>query len=404
MAIERMNIQERFKYLRMMKERYGQADRRLKGLLLNEMEEVTGLHRQHLITRMNGPGPYRQKRERERTRQYSPELEQSVVLIADTLDWICAERLKPALPKMAVHLAKFDEMQVTPQLLEQLTQISVSTLHRILRRAGRPVDRLPQVRRGRRAGTVAQAMVPIGMIPWQEPEPGHFEVDLVHHSRPGEEGVFICTLQCIDVLTAWSERVAILGHEFEAIWSAFQAFKGCCPMPIRELHTDNGSEFMNLALLSSFAEEMVQVRITRGKPGYKNHNRFVEQKNSSLVRAYLGRLYLHTPQHLALLNQLYADMRLYYNLFQPVLRQTSRRVNQQPNGLCRIVREQDEAKTPLERLLQARPPISRSIAQYLQDTYDRTNPRQLNRCIHQQLGQLASLAQHDERRKASSFQ
>ena len=30
--------------------------------------------------------------------------------IADTLDWICAERLKPALPKIAKHLVKFGEM------------------------------------------------------------------------------------------------------------------------------------------------------------------------------------------------------------------------------------------------------------------------------------------------------
>lgn len=50
----------------------------------------------------------------------------------------------------------------------------------------------------------------------------------------------------------------------------------------------------------------------------------MEQKNSSLVRAYLGDLYLHTSQHLALLKPIYEDMRLYYNLHQPVLRQTER--------------------------------------------------------------------------------
>ena len=39
-----------------------------------------------------------------------------------------------------------------------------------------------------------------------------------------------------------------------------------------------------------------------------NHNRFMEHKNGSLVRAYLTDPYLYTRQHLKMLNELYADM------------------------------------------------------------------------------------------------
>lgn len=397
---ERMNIDERFKYLRMMKERYEPAERKTRSQLLDDMEAMTGLHRKYLITRMSSPGPYRQRRHRERSRQYGPEVEQAIVVLADALDWICAERLKPALPKMASHLAKFGELEIDTRLVAQLEQISISTVHRILKRVAPATERLPRARRGRRPDTVAQAMVPIGVIPWQEPEPGHFEADLVHHSRSGMGGPFVCTLQCIDVLTGWSERFAILGYEFESMWPAFRDFAAHCPLPIREIHTDNGSEFMNLALLSYFGREMVHLRITRGLPGYKNHNRFVEQKNGSLVRAYLQHLYLHTPQHVLMLNELYADMWLYYNFFQPVLRQVSRRAVIQPNGTCRIVREQDEAKTPLERLLVARPPIPRATAAHLQTLHDQTNTYQLKRRIHQRLAQIRQVAQRDERRKA----
>ena len=101
---ETMDIRERFKYLRLVRERYRTADRKARSRLLDEMEAMTGHCRKYLITRMNSPGPYRRPRRRERSRTYGPDVERAVLLIADTLDWICAERLKPALPKMACHL------------------------------------------------------------------------------------------------------------------------------------------------------------------------------------------------------------------------------------------------------------------------------------------------------------
>jgi len=284
--------------------------------------------------------------------------------------------------------------------MAKLQQISTSTVRRILKRLGRPTDVLPKAYPGRRTDTVAQAMVPVTVIPWQEPEPGHFEADLVHHSRSGYEGSFICTLQFVDVLTGWSERFAVVGFEFDAMWQAISRFRDLCPIPVREIHTDNGSEFVNRALLSHFGAEMVHVEFTRGRPGYKNDNRFVEQKNGSLVRAYLQELYLYTPQHALMLNALYEQMRIYYNLFQPVLRQTARWARIDAHGVPRILRTQDVAKTPLTRLLMAKPPIARRRAQSLQDQRDETNPRQLNRCIHERLARIYQVALQDERRKA----
>jgi hypothetical protein len=49
MAREEMNINERFTYLRIMQDRYLQADRKLKAELLCEMEVITGLQRKYLI-------------------------------------------------------------------------------------------------------------------------------------------------------------------------------------------------------------------------------------------------------------------------------------------------------------------------------------------------------------------
>jgi hypothetical protein len=49
---ERMTIDERYKYLRLMRPRYIKADRRGRGRLLDEMEQVTQLHRESLIRRL----------------------------------------------------------------------------------------------------------------------------------------------------------------------------------------------------------------------------------------------------------------------------------------------------------------------------------------------------------------
>lgn len=395
-----MNTDERYKYLRLMKERYTTADRQTKGSLLSEMEEITGLHRKYLVSCMNSPGPWRRRRNRERSRSYGADVQRAIAVIADALDWICAERLTPVMAETALHLAKFGELAVSSDTVAQLAQISVSSVRRMLQRIGRPADCLPRGYPGRRTEHAAQALVPVTVIPWQEAEPGHFEVDLVHHSRSGFDGPFICTIQFVDVLTGWSERLPVLGYEFDSMWQAIGRFVQQCPIPVREIHTDNGPEFMNMALVSYFGQHLVDIHLTRGRPGYKNDNRFVEQKNGSLVRAYLQELYLWTPAHLLLLRALYEEMRIYYNLFQPVLRQTARGARIDEHGVLHILRTQDVAKTPLTRLLRAQPPLSRQTAHQLQDLYAQTNPRELKRSIHARLTELYEIAARDERSKA----
>ena len=237
---ETMNIQERYKYLRKMKALYWAADRRTKHELLGHMHHVTGYSRNYLCSLLQSPGPYRRQRTRERGCTYGPEVTEVLTFVADVLDWPCAERLKPVLPRTAQHLAQFGELALTEGLLEQLAQISVSTVRRRLADARPPSRRLPLQPGKRRVDSSVQQQVPIALIPWDVSEPGHFEVDLVLHNRSGLEGPFVSTLQCVDVLTGWSERIALLGHDFSAMWRAILPFQQRCPIPVREIHVDNG--------------------------------------------------------------------------------------------------------------------------------------------------------------------
>ena len=117
MSIEdRMTIDERRKYLRKMQERYFRAGRKERGDLLGEMETVTELHRKSLIRLMKG-SLARQPRRRQRSRTYGPEVDDALRVIAESTDYICAERLQPNLVWLAEHLGAHGEITVIPELL-----------------------------------------------------------------------------------------------------------------------------------------------------------------------------------------------------------------------------------------------------------------------------------------------
>ncbi len=215
---DRMTIDERRKYLRMMQKRYFQASRKERGRLLDEMEAVTELHRKSLV-RLIRSDLKRRPRRRQRGRTYGPEVDDALRVIAESTDYICAERLAPNLTWLAEHLAAHGELQTSPPLLEQLERISVSTVERILARIRQDEPRLP--RRSPRPTNSLLRDVPMKRIPWHEQEPGHFEVDLVHHCGPSASGEYVCTIQMVDVATAWSERVAILGRSYLVVEDGF---------------------------------------------------------------------------------------------------------------------------------------------------------------------------------------
>ena len=186
---DRMTVDERRKYLGRMKRRYKEADRRGRGRLLDEMERVTDLHRKSITRLLNASDLSRKPRKRQRGYNYGSQVEDAVRVIAESLDHICAERLNPTLPQMARHLSRLGEMQASPELLFQLEEISTASLGRVLGRIRQDTHRLP--RKGPEQANRVARQVPMGRLPWDETEPGHFEVDTVHHCGPATIGEYV---------------------------------------------------------------------------------------------------------------------------------------------------------------------------------------------------------------------
>lgn len=375
-----MTITERRKYLACMLPRYLLADRPLQGHLLTEMQTVTGLHRKSLLRLLNASSLARQPRSRQRSRTYGAALEDALRLIWETLDFICAERLTPALLPTALLLAQHHELTLTDDLQAQLAQISIASVQRRLSRFSMDTPRLP--RKGPESANRVAKAIPMRTIPWDQAEPGHFEVDLVHHGGPEPTGDFVYTLQLVDVATGWSERVAILGRSQLRMEEGFRRVLTRVPFPVKELHSDNGSEFLNNHLVRFFGETITGLQLTRSRPYQKNDNRFVEQKNSTLVRAYLGTARLDTAAQAAALNVLYDQMWVYYNLFQPVMH-----LKEKVARGTRLTRRWDVAKTPVARLL-ATAVVSLERQEALERKVAETNPRQLRKTIYSGLREL----------------
>lgn len=410
MAEDEMTLNERRKYLKKVWPRYLQADRKTRGVLLTEMEQITGMHRKSIIRLMTSPSLERKKRTAKRVPTYGKEVRAVVGLVWESLDYICAERVTPQLLTTARHLARFGELDslgvtLTPYLEEQLACVSRATVQRITSKlkslgwAG--AGALPRTgpERANRHNSVAKG-VPMGRIPWHTQEPGHFEVDLVHHCGGSTLGEYAHTLQMVDGATGWSERVAVLGRGGKALQEGFTRIKERVPFAIKELHPDNGAEFFNDHMIRFWGEELTGLRLSRSRPYHKNDNRWVEQKNDTLVRAYLGDGRLDTPTHVKAMNEMYDLMWVYYNLFQPVLHLTEKVYIEQEG---KMKRKWDKAKTPYERLKQSGE-LSGEQQKRLEQLYAQTNPRALREEIYKRLEQLWAWQRQRQRQKEPSEQ
>ena len=199
--VDRMTVDERRKCSKWLRGRYLAAVREERGRLLDDLTALSGPHRYSVLRLLTGPSLERQPRRRQRGRAYGMAADDALRVICESLDYVCAKRLTPALVETARQFARHEELVVTDELLEQLGRISVASVQRRLTCLARDTPCLPRRGPGR-ANQVARA-IPMRRIPWDTTEPGHFEVDLVHHGGPSTSGDYVHTLQLIDVQSGW---------------------------------------------------------------------------------------------------------------------------------------------------------------------------------------------------------
>jgi len=368
----------RHEYAAALRARYLAAAKGEKGRLLDEFCRTTGSHRKAAIRLLRGPARKRAQRPG-RPRRYGPELVPPVTELWELSDRPCAKLLAPLLPTLVAALERHGELRVAPEVQAQLLTLSPATLDRLLAPVRRRLGRQP--RRVQPPGSTLKGQIPLRTFgEWDHVTPGSLQGDLVLHCGESTAGCSLSTLVAVDVATSWTELEAIWGVGQQRVGSGVHHVRQRLPFPLREWHTDNGSEFLNRLLLPWCKRE--GIRVTRGRGYRKNDQAWVEQKNWLAVRRLIGydRYSSHAAQ--AIFQQLYPLLEQEMNFFRPL----RKLVGKERVG-AKIVKHYDTPRTPYERVLTT-DTLSANERRALEQAFAAINPARLQAQIDELLERL----------------
>ncbi|MEE4380585.1 MAG: transposase family protein [Pseudomonadales bacterium] len=293
--------------------RYREGTRPEKTLVLDEFVRITGYHRKHAIRvlREGGDAVASPVRRSGRRTLYDEAVRQALVVLWEASDRICGKRLKPLLPLLIRSLTDHGHLALTDDVWRKLLTMSPSTIDRLLMPAR---SRIGQ--RRNRSKPVVRTQIPVRTFAdWDDPSPGFMETDLVAHCGGSASGRYNHTLVLTDIDSGWTECVALAVRDSSLVVRGLDSLRCAMPFPLRGVDTDNGSEFINEAVLA-FAREH-GLELTRSRPYKKNDQAWVEQKNGSVVRRLVGHGRLEGLAAAESLARLYSSSRLFVNFFQP---------------------------------------------------------------------------------------
>jgi Integrase core domain len=372
--------------------RYQRASKKDKGKMLDEFIELTGYHRVYarsVLRTVERKIVREQQRRapRSATVKSRKVYDQQVLVVLRQLwvmlDYICGKRLVGIMPEVLGRLEYFGELKVEPEIRAKLLRISAATIDRLLR-----AERRKQELRGRartKPGTLLKKQIPLRTFSeWNEQRPGFVEIDLVAHDGGLSAGEYLYTLDMTDVYSGWTEVQAVQNKAQVWVFAALKELRARLPFPLQGIDSDNGSEFINADLLEYCQQE--RLTFTRSRPYRKNDNCYVEQKNYTMVRRHVGYQRLAGPQQLALVNELYEQLRLYANYFQPLMKLKCK----ERHG-SQVKKKYDLAQTPYQRLQQS-PYLSAASKRRLKAEYARLNPAELKRQIERLQAKLLKWA------------
>lgn len=391
-SIMELTLSQRKAVTRAIGRRYRAASRAEKAAMLDQLCAVTGWHRDH-ARRALRVAVRRQPRRPRRARApvYGEDVLVPLRKIWAVMDAPSGKRMAPFMAEMVAALERHGELELTDQVRAKLLAISAATIDRRL-----AADRARLQIRGRsgtKPGSLLKSQIPVRTwADWDDQRPGFVEIDLVGHEGGNPKGVFCQTLTCTDIATGWTENVAVANKAKHRVRAGLARAAAAFPFPILGIDSDNGTEFINFLLLAWCTTN--RITFTRSRPGNKNDNGHVEQKNWATVRQVIGYHRHDTPTEVELLNGIYAVLRLLTNFFTPQQKLTSK-----TRHGATVTKRHDTAATPYQRV-QADPRTDHTIRHALRDQFLALNPAQLRRdllALQDQLHELVK-TKHQPRR------
>jgi len=380
-----MDMRSREQYLESVRQEYRQADRKQKTKLLNEARKRTHLNRKVLIRKLAHPAKVRREgKRRPRSASYGPEVATVLIKLWEIFDYPCGQRLMPAVRVELSRLRENREIGCSDEVADKLTRMSAKTADRVLERE----KRVRHLRRNRNPAPhrLLYQRIPVKVASeWDTQEVGNLQLDYVEHCGRSNGGEYLHTLSAADIASGWWEGEAIGSRSQQATKEGMEKIRMRVPFRIKEIHPDNDRGMLN-DLLWGYCRD-AKIRMSRSRPYRKNDNAWVEQRNWTHVRKVVGYQRLDTTAELRVLRELYAQLRLYKNFFQPTMKLKAKtRIG------GKIHRQYDQPKTPYQRLLESGQ-LSQKAARQLRQQYESLNVAHLQRGIERSKDQLWALLQ-----------
>jgi len=378
-----MSNSSKREYLAAIRARYRRSGKKDKARTLDEFCQTCGYNRKYAIRLLNateGESDRRRADRRGAPRKYHSA---NIMTFLRTLwrasNLACGKRLKAMIADWLPHY----DGALTSDERQLVSLISAATIDRLLQPMRRTHCKLGLATT--KPGSLLKKHIPIGSAQWDQTCPGFLEADTVAHCGTSMAGMFVFTVNCVDIATGWTEQRAVWGKGEHGVLRAIQDIERVLPFALRGFDCDNGSEFLNWHLMKYLTERPQHIQFTRSREYKKNDNAHVEGKNYTHIRQYLGYQRFDNPALVEQLNALYTSAwRLFFNLFIPSVKLISK----QRVG-SKTIKVHDAPTTPYDRL-RASSQIPDTVKDSLSNLKATLNPFILQRTIKTSINSILS--------------
>lgn len=343
-----MSTTTKYELLEAMMSKYKIATKSLKKQILDEYCSICGYNRKYAIRLFNSSvssNSIKNLSKRGRKKIY----DDPIILEVIRYFWVktnlpCSKRLKAIIP---LWLPFYDKHPLSQIIKQKILNISPSTIDRLMGNQRAKFNKLGLSTT--KPGSILKKHIPVKTQQWDEKVPGYLEADTVAHCGTSVAGMFVYTVNTVDIASQWTEQRAVWGKGEKGVREAVENIEQHLPFSLKGFDCDNGSEFLNWHLLRFFLQRKQKVHFTRSRAYQKNDNAHIENKNWTHVRQYLGYQRFDKKQLVDLINDLYKnEWNLYFNFFIP-----SVKLIQKERVGSKIIKKYDKPKTPYQRLLES---------------------------------------------------
>jgi len=356
---------------------YLKAGKDKKTKILNHVCFVTKMHRKAAIRKFRDlqlHDPYKEEK-RGRSEYYGLDVTVALKAVWEAGNEVCGELLFPVINEYIDILVRDKLWSHGDTATSKLRAMKLAT---VKRRVGNFLKA-----RGKRSGVSAtrpshlKHIIPTFNGPWKELPPGNGQIDTVLHNNT-LLGDAVYTLNYTDSATCLCVPRAQWNKGQEATLESMKEIKQRLPYLWLMAHPDTGSEFINYLAKDWF--EQNDIKFTRSRPGRKNDNMYVEERNGHVIRKMVGYINLTCRETVDALNDYYDVMTPYLMHFVTVRRMIGK---EKDNSKYKRIYEKIP-KTLYQRILE-HTTITEDVKEKLRQDHLKLNPLILKKEMEKRL-------------------